>query len=965
MKKIIYLSFLFQSLLFYGQTETIQVGNAPNVFDSRGNLPFQVVYGYNYSQTIYHASEINQSGYITRLEWHTAASSAVTYSAENSVIYIGTTTKTSFDSTTDWIPISQLTEVYQGGTFWGENTWGGIDLTTPFYYNGVDNLVIAFDDNDSSWQPSNSFLVDDRPENRGILKRHDNQNTDPNSPGTANFIYSYIPNTIFRFQKNHNCQNASTLSPTLAFADFPIVGQSNIGADNSGATPNATCGDYQGGDLWYKVTVPSNGILNIETKGSSGDTAMQVYSGNCGALTLLACDDNSGDNDFSLVNINDISLANQTLYIRVWEPGNNENVLFDIAAWSTSLPILPATSLNFDGTNDSVTGPNLDLANKSFSIEFWAKRESFDTAADAVISQGTGGLNGALYVGLSSVDSFIFDFGANLVESNSTITDTNWHHYAVTYNAATKLQSIYIDGTLDATRTSTSDFIGSGNIIIGNYSNYGYFDGNIDDLRVWNYELSATDITNRSTCELNGNESGLLVYYRFNQGNGNVNNSVETGLYDDVTGTINGAFNNFTLIGASSNFVTSSQLTSGSNVSQEPVTTNQIIYEVGDTASQLTASGSNLLWYTSENGGVGSSIPPTPDTSVEATLNFYVSSTSEVCESRRVPITVFVGTFNFGTSLDFDGINDAINCGNNASLQITGNAITVEAMIKVNSFKPNAFEGNIVNKEQTNQANGFMLRTGGSGILEFYCGNGDWNGVVSPSNILQIGVWHHVAATYDGNIMRLYVDGTQVASVNTTISISNSNANLFLGDWANGGRNLDAEMDEVRLWNIARTAQQIIDNKDCELFGNESGLVAYYQFNQGITGADNSTENNVLDSGPNSNNGILQNFTLNGLTSNWSGNSVIVSGSSCSTLGIDDMAEGGAFSIYPNPTQGILNIKGFDTIESVSIYDINGRLTKKFNEVSNIIDISNLPIGFYFVSVINQSGTKTFKIMKE
>ncbi|MBC8883297.1 pre-peptidase C-terminal domain-containing protein [Flavobacterium piscinae] len=188
-----------------------------------------------------------------------------------------------------------------------------------------------------------------------------------------------MPNTRLFFSTNNSCSNAIPLSPTLAFYDLPLIGQSNLGISNSGELPNPTCGNYQGGDLWYTVTVPSNGNLNIETKGNTGDTALQVYSGSCGSLSLVGCDDNSGDGDFSLVSINNPALANQTLYIRVWEPGNDATINFDIAAWSSLLPTFPSTSLNFDGNNDYISGPNLPLANTSFSIEFWAKRSSTNT----------------------------------------------------------------------------------------------------------------------------------------------------------------------------------------------------------------------------------------------------------------------------------------------------------------------------------------------------------------------------------------------------------------------------------------------------------------------------------------------------------------------------------------------------------------------------------------------------------
>ncbi|MBI4649490.1 MAG: T9SS type A sorting domain-containing protein, partial [Bacteroidia bacterium] len=68
----------------------------------------------------------------------------------------------------------------------------------------------------------------------------------------------------------------------------------------------------------------------------------------------------------------------------------------------------------------------------------------------------------------------------------------------------------------------------------------------------------------------------------------------------------------------------------------------QITYCQNETASQLTATGTNLLWYTSPTGGTGSTTAPTPLTTNIGTTSYYVSQITGVCESNRTQINVVV-----------------------------------------------------------------------------------------------------------------------------------------------------------------------------------------------------------------------------------------------------------------------------------------------------------------------------------
>ena len=118
-------------------------------------------------------------------------------------------------------------------------------------------------------------------------------------------------------------------------------------------------------------------------------------------------------------------------------------------------------------------------------------------------------------------------------------------------------------------------------------------------------------------------------------------------------------------------------------------------------------------------------------------------------------------------ALHFDGINDEVNCGNDASLDITGTTITLEALVNLDADTQNdpLFVSNVISKATTGSS-GFGLRAGGSNLqVGFALGNGigftDFN---SPNNVLSLNTWHHVAATYDGSMVRLYVDGVEVSA---------------------------------------------------------------------------------------------------------------------------------------------------------------------------------------------------------
>ena len=170
--------------------------------------------------------------------------------------------------------------------------------------------------------------------------------------GTTNVNVELIVNPI----ANDDCSGAIALTAGGVFIDNPVVG-SNLGATASevadATIPAPGCASYQGGDVWYAVTVPPSGDLIIDTNanptGNGGDSGMAVYTGTCGALVLYDCDDDgSSDGAYSMVSIDPADgLAGQTVYVRVWEYGNDADLNFQISAYSPSLSVDDFESVGF------------------------------------------------------------------------------------------------------------------------------------------------------------------------------------------------------------------------------------------------------------------------------------------------------------------------------------------------------------------------------------------------------------------------------------------------------------------------------------------------------------------------------------------------------------------------------------------------------------------------------------------
>jgi len=193
-KSLLFVVFLALMLGMFTTMEalTVQIGPDGST-PTTSYFPIYGLYGYNYSQQIYFPSEIGYAANITKLRfWY---NSGTITNSRDWVIYMGHTDQTEFDTTTSWIPFSDLTQVFAGDVssiMTGAAGWKEITLNTAFTYNYTQNLVIAVDENTPGYASMNWGGYASGSDYRGILYYNDYTNPDPEAPPTANYRHETI-----------------------------------------------------------------------------------------------------------------------------------------------------------------------------------------------------------------------------------------------------------------------------------------------------------------------------------------------------------------------------------------------------------------------------------------------------------------------------------------------------------------------------------------------------------------------------------------------------------------------------------------------------------------------------------------------------------------------------------------------------------------------------------------------------
>ena len=254
-----------------------------------------------------------------------------------------------------------------------------------------------------------------------------------------------------------------------------------------------------------------------------------------------------------------------------------------------------------------------------------------------------------------------------------------------------------------------------------------------------------------------------------------------------------------------------------------------------------------------------------------------------------------VAKAQIGQTLHFDGINDYVNSGDITATNFGAGDFSIEFWLNSTQTPMNDAAPIIAKRGICGCSNFWnILLINGGEILYEESEAGCLNYSFTVSNIIvNDGMWHHIAVIRNGNTVFIYIDGILDAANNVPIAnLSNLNAvqiarspcvNFPTQQYLNGS------IDELRIWNYAKTEAEILAQRDVALCGDESGLIAYYDFNQGIANDNNPTETTLIDRTDNGNDGTLINFALMGTESNWTAPSVLLT--NCSEVIIPTMSQ--------------------------------------------------------------------------
>ncbi|MBR5784942.1 MAG: fibronectin type III domain-containing protein [Bacteroidales bacterium] len=318
------------------------------------NLPIAPYYGYSYSQQIYTAAEVGilPNGLSTDI-----TSIALQYIAQESTsrvvtIYLGHSTDSVFSSTSDWIPASDLTLVYNGTIQWnnsGTNYWQEIILDSAFAYNGTDNLVVAVLDGTGTYFGSfgtNYFYTHSTVGNKSLVYRTDDNPVNIASPGSG----------LLGSQRTNICMVTCGINCPVPTAVVVEPAQTSV------ALSWAVAADYE---VAYK-----------ETAATAWNTEVSVSNQNSYTFTSLRPETSY---DFRLRKLCDsanfsewLMLSATTLEFPCHEPTSvaASNITYTSAtiAWDSASPNPEMWQVTYGYNNDNSTWDTVETSTPSVEI---------------------------------------------------------------------------------------------------------------------------------------------------------------------------------------------------------------------------------------------------------------------------------------------------------------------------------------------------------------------------------------------------------------------------------------------------------------------------------------------------------------------------------------------------------------------------------------------------------------------
>jgi chitodextrinase len=577
--------------------------------------------------------------------------------------------------------------------------------------------------------------------------------------------------------------------------------------------------------------------------------------------------------------------------------GNGNNGAIQGATWAAGRFRL---ALHFNGTSDRVDLPALGTFYKTgFTMEAWVKKDG-SKSDDGVVGTWSNAQNGGPMLWIDYVSSHLTltmsQSGANYVDTGRLPAVGQWQYLTGTYDGTTA--RIYLDGVLVASKAFAGNAGDSNTWRIGSYGTPagGFFDGLIDEVRIYNHALTQPEIqtdmtrpvgtpdtsppttppnfaqgattlsTITTTWDASTDDSAVTAYnlyrngtkvatvsstdrsYTFDSLACNSQYSLQVEAQDEAGNLSPRATRNATTADCD-HIPPTVSLTSpapGSTVSDVVTLTANATddTQVGEVSFRVdgvqigdsdTTSPYSISWDSRTVSNDQHTITAVArDISNNTTTSTPVTVTVDNSQAPPPPGLVAAYSFDegagttvtdrsghgnngtlsnvawspsgvFGSAASFNGTaNSFISVPDSTSLDLT-NGMTLEAWVK-----PSSLDGwnTVLFKEGTGwYSYALYANTGNnrpSGNVSALS-DADLRGTAQ----LPLNTWTHLAATYDGTVLALYVNGVQEATLLTPGPITTSNGQLRIGSNSIWGEPFDGLIDEVRVYNQPLNAAQL------------------------------------------------------------------------------------------------------------------------------------------------------------
>jgi glucose/arabinose dehydrogenase/PKD repeat protein len=545
---------------------------------------------------------------------------------------------------------------------------------------------------------------------------------------------------------------------------------------NKGGRVYQFSGWSDGGARVHDITVPAS---------ASTLTATYADAGPSGPVAALAFDDASGTT------------------ARDASGFGNNGTLQNGPTWTTAGKY--GGALTFDGVNDRVTIPdadNLDLS--TLTLEAWVKPRVRGNWDNILLKEGQNNLAYGMYAtGDAATNKPNGAVGDAEVYGTSALGTGAWKHVALTYDGSA--MRLYVGGTLVATKTGVSaPRTTDGVLSIGGDAVWAdeFFDGQIDELRVYDRALTAAQVTTDMNTRIGSapaDTTAPAVSLTAPAAGASVTGA--TDVRADASDNVGVQSVQFKLDGAnlgaadtSSPYGVTWDTTTASNGS------HTLTAVARDAAGNTTTSAARQVTVANQAAG------PAPVLALG--FNDGSGTTARDASGRGNTGTLSNATWSsagrYGSALSFNGTNSWVTVADSASLDLTS-AYTLEAWVKPSSLTP--WDAVLLKEAPGTLSYGlYASADAGNLVPNGWVGFYDVYGTGTPPS----GQWTHLALTYDGTTESLYVNGTLVAARPGVPPATASNDPLRIGgDAVWSDEFFNGLIDEVRVYDKALTAAQV------------------------------------------------------------------------------------------------------------------------------------------------------------